>query len=118
MGRRRGPGTPRPMNRWAILALLTLAEFLGMSPWLLLGSVSGQLRVEWHLTTGDLAWLSATVQLGFVCGTLAAAVFNIADVIPSRLYFSGCALLVAAGNAIPVLWPGYAPALVSRFLIG
>jgi sugar phosphate permease len=105
-------------RRWAMLGLLTLAEFLGMSPWLLLGSVAGQLKVEWHLTTADLAWLSATVQLGFVCGTLAAAVLNLADMIPSRFYFAGCALLVAVFNAIPVVWPGFVPALVSRFLIG
>jgi MFS family permease len=105
-------------RRWLILGLLTLAEFLGMCPWLLLGSVSGQLVSEWGLSTGDLAWLSATVQLGFVCGTLTAAVFNLADVIPSRLYFAGCALLVALGNALPVVAPGYGPALLSRFLIG
>jgi len=105
-------------RRWFILGLLTLAEFLGMSPWLLLGSVSGQLRSEWHLTTGDLAWLSATVQLGFVGGTLSAAVLNLADVIPARFYFSGCALLVALGNALPVFRPGFGPALLSRFLIG
>lgn len=105
-------------RRWFILGLLTLAEFLGMSPWLLLGSVSGQIQSEWHLTTGDLAWLSATVQLGFVCGTLSAAVLNLADVIPARFYFSGCALLVALGNALPVFRPGFGPALLSRFLIG
>jgi len=105
-------------RRWFILGLLTLAEFLGMSPWLLLVSVSGQLKSEWHLTTADLGWLSATVQLGFVCGTLAAAVLNLADLIPSRWYFSGCALLVALGNALPVVRPGFGPALLSRFLIG
>jgi len=105
-------------RRWFMLGLLTLAEFLGMSPWLLLGSVSGQLVSEWGLTTGDLAWLSATVQLGFVCGTLAAAVFNLADMIPARRYFAGCALLVALGNALPVAVPGFRAALLSRFLIG
>jgi sugar phosphate permease len=105
-------------RRWTILGLLTLAEFLGMSPWLLLGSVSRQLMSEWHLSTADLGWLSAAVQLGFVCGTLTAAILNLADVIPARLYFSGCALLVALGNAIPVFRPGFGPALLSRFLIG
>jgi len=108
---------PSP-RRWFILGLLALAEFLGMSPWLLLGAVSAQLVPEWGLTTGDLAWLSATVQLGFVFGTLTAAVLNLADVIPSRVYFAGSALLVALGNALPLLAPGYRTALVSRFLIG
>ncbi|HZE95574.1 MAG TPA: MFS transporter [Planctomycetota bacterium] len=110
-----GDSDPR---RWRILGLLTLAEFLGMSPWLLFGAVAGQLKAGWGLMTGDLAWLSATVQLGFVCGTLAVAVFNIADVVPARTCFSVCALLVALANAIPVAAPGFLPALASRFLIG
>ena len=101
-----------------MLALLAVAECLGMSPWLLLGAVSDQLRSQWGLTPGDLAWLAALVQLGFVAGTLAAAVLNLADLVPSRFYFSGCAVLVALANAIPVVRPGLGPALVSRFLIG
>jgi MFS family permease len=101
-----------------MLGLLALAEFLGMSPWLLVGAVSDQLRAEWGLTSGHLAWLAALVQLGFVAGTLASSVLNVPDLLPSRFYFAGCALAVAAANAIPVLRPGLTPALVSRFLIG
>jgi sugar phosphate permease len=101
-----------------MLGLLALAEFLGMSPWLLIGAVSDQLRAEWGLTSGHLAWMAALVQLGFVAGTLASAVLNLPDLIPSRPYFAGCALLVALANALPVLRPGLGPALVSRFLIG
>jgi sugar phosphate permease len=101
-----------------MLALLAVAECLGMSPWLLFGAVSDQLRLQWGLTSGDLAWLAALVQLGFVAGTLGAAVLNLADLLPARFYFPGCALLVALANALPVLRPGLAPALASRFLIG
>jgi MFS family permease len=107
-----------PRRRWAMLALLATAECLGMSPWLLLGAVSDQLRVEWSLGSGDLAWLAALVQLGFVAGTLVSALFNLADLLPSRAYFAGSAGLVALANALPVLHPGLAAALASRFLIG
>jgi MFS family permease len=108
---------PAP-RRWAMLGLLAAAEFLGMSPWLLVGAVSDQLRAEWNLTPHDLAWLAALVQLGFVAGTLISAVLNLPDLLPSRAYFGACALLAAAANAVPAFRPGLVPALASRFLIG
>jgi MFS family permease len=58
------------------------------------------------------------VQLGFVAGTLVSAVLNLPDLLPSRAYFAGCAGLVALANALPLLRPGLASALASRFLIG
>jgi sugar phosphate permease len=110
--------TDEPRRRWAMLALLALAECLGMSPWLLLGAVSDQLRLQWGLGSADLAWLAALVQLGFVAGTLVSALLNLADLLPSRAYFAGAAGLVALANALPLLRPGLAAALASRFLIG
>jgi sugar phosphate permease len=107
-----------PRRRWAMLALLAVGECLGMSPWLLLGAVSDQLRHEWGLSSGDLAWLAALVQLGFVAGTLVSALLNLPDLIPSGRYFAGCAGLVALANALPLFRPGLAAALASRFLIG
>jgi MFS family permease len=101
-----------------MLGLLTLAELLGMSPWLLFSAVSGQLSAEWSLSRGDLAWLAALVQLGFVAGTLASAVLNLPDLVPARALFGAGAFLVALANALPVLAPGFAPGLVSRFFTG
>src|SRR6185503_92344 len=97
-----------------MLVLLALAEFLGMSPWLLVGAVSDQL----HLTPGNIAWLQALVQLGFVAGSLIASTLNLPDLVPARFYLAGCAFLVAGVNALPVLHPGLESLLVSRFLIG
>ncbi|HEX7900382.1 MAG TPA: MFS transporter [Planctomycetota bacterium] len=101
-----------------MLGLLTLAELLGMSPWLLFSAASGQLSEAWGLTTGDLAWLAALVQLGFVAGTLTSAVLNLPDLIPARALFGGSAFLVALANALPVVAPGFGPGLLSRFLTG
>jgi sugar phosphate permease len=97
-----------------MLVLLALAEFLGMSPWLLVGAVSDQLQ----LTPGNVAWLQAMVQIGFVAGSLLASTLNLPDLVSARLYLSGCAFLVAGVNALPVLHPGLETLLVSRFLIG
>jgi sugar phosphate permease len=107
-----------PSRRWFMLGLLTLAELLGMSPWLLFGAVASQLTSQWGLTTDNLAWLAAVVQLGFVAGTLASAVLNIADVIPARVLFGASAFLVALANGLPLVKPGFEAGLASRFLTG
>ena len=105
-------------TRWRVLALLGLAELLGMSLWFSASAVTPQLRLLWGLTTAEAAWLTTIVQLGFVCGTAVAAVLNLADVIPARGFFSVCALLGAAANAAILTVPGYPGALAMRFLTG
>lgn len=105
-------------TRWRVLALLGLAELLGMSLWFSASAVTPQLRSIWGLTMAEGAWLTTIVQLGFVCGTAVAAVLNLADVIPAGRFFSACALLGAAVNAAILAAPGYPAALVLRFLTG
>jgi sugar phosphate permease len=107
-----------PANRWTILALLALAQLLGMSPWFTASAVSPQLSELWGLDAGQAGWLTTTVLLGFVAGTAMAAVLNLADVIPSRRYFAVSALLAAAVNAAVAVAPGFAIALPLRFLTG
>lgn len=105
-------------TRWRVLALLGFAELLGMSLWFAASAVTPQLRAIWGLTTSEAAWLTTIVQLGFVCGTAVAAVFNLPDLIPAGRLFSGAAFLGAAVNAAILAAPGYRSALVLRFLTG
>ena len=105
-------------GRWRVLALLAVAEVLGMSLWFSASAVAGQYRALWGLTPGEAAWLTTVVQLGFVVGTAGAALLNLADVLPSRWYFAGSALLGAAANAALIGAGGYGDALVLRFLTG
>jgi len=109
--------TPHPY-RWRILALLAVAELLGMSLWFTASAVAPQLRELWHLDAQQAAWLTTTVQLGFVAGTAVAALLNLADVVPARPYFAVSALCAAAANALLLAAPGYAPALALRFATG
>ncbi len=101
-----------------MLALLSLAELLGMSPWFTAAAVAPQLRDQWSLDSAAIGALTAAVQLGFVAGTACAALLNLADIVPSRAYFAGAALLAAAANSALVAAPGFAAALPSRFLTG
>jgi MFS family permease len=101
-----------------VLGLLALAEVLGMSLWFSTSAVSGQYRVLWNLSTGQVGWLTTAVQLGFVVGTASAALLNLADVLPARWYFAGSALLGAAANTGLAGAAGFSDALVFRFLTG
>jgi MFS family permease len=101
-----------------VLALLSVAELLGMSLWFAATAVSPQLAVRWHLSVAQAGWLTGIVQLGFVAGTAVAALLNLADLIPARGYFAGAALLGAAANAALVRAPGFEAALACRFLVG
>jgi MFS family permease len=58
------------------------------------------------------------VQLGFVAGTLTAAVFNLADIVPARRYFSASTAAAALANAALLVAPDYGWALASRFATG
>ena len=86
--------------RWRMLGLLALAEVLGMSLWFSASAVSEQYRAQWSLSAAETGWLTTVVQLGFVVGTAAAALLNLADVAPSRWYFAVSGTLGAAANAV------------------
>ncbi len=86
-------------DRWRTLGILTLAELLGMSLWFAASAVSAQYIAQWTLTASQAAWLTTTVQLGFVAGTAISALLNVADVVPARLLFAACALLGAAATS-------------------
>jgi MFS family permease len=112
------PDAPGDSRRWRILALLALAELLGMSLWFTASAVAPQLQALWGLSPQQAGWLTTIVQLGFVAGTAAAALLNLADVLPARAYFAVSALCGALANALLVVAPGFAAALVLRFLAG
>jgi len=107
------------MSRWTALVLLAAALLLGMSLWFAVSAVAPQIAREWHLDGSTTAWLTLAVQIGFVAGTLASAIFNLPDVIRARHLFALCAFGGAAVNAI-LAWTTHsaAPAIALRFLTG
>jgi len=105
-------------RRGHILALLAVAELLGMSVWFAASALSPQLREAWSLSPAQSGWLTSAVQLGFVAGTATAALLNLADVLPARTYVAVSALAAAACNAALLAAGGFAPALATRFATG
>lgn len=89
-----------------------------MSLWFAASAVAPQLSIQWGLSAAQSAWLTTIVQLGFVVGTAASAVLNLADIIPSRIFFALAAVLGATVNALVLSAPGFESALALRFLTG
>jgi MFS family permease len=110
-------------DRWRALLLLALAQLLGMSLWFAASAVAPQYQARWALTPGQTAWLTTAVQLGFVVGTAASALLNLADVVPARRLFAASAVAGALANAALLAIPaertaGYPLALACRALTG
>jgi MFS family permease len=105
-------------KRWRMLAVLAIAELLGMSLWFGASAVAGELGARWSLDTSQIGWLTSVVQLGFVVGTALAALLNIADIVPARWYFATAALAGGLANLGLLAVDSYGGALVLRFATG
>ena len=105
--------------RWRQLAVLSLAELLALSLWFSASAVLPALRREWALGDAGAAGLTIAVQLGFIAGTLGAALANLPDVWPARRVMIAGALLGSLANGwFALAADGLAAALALRFLTG
>jgi MFS family permease len=107
-----------PHGRYRILALVAVAELLGMSGWFAGSAAAAELAARWDLTQVQTGWLTGLVQLGFVAGTATAAVLNLADVLPARRLVAASAALAALANGALLVVPGFGAALAARFATG
>ena len=109
-----GAGNP---NR--SLAIVSASVLLACATWFSGTAATPQLTQLWELTPGESAWLTISVQLGFILGTLLYAFFNLADVFNARRVFFVSALLGALFNAaFAFLAQGLALAILFRALTG
>ncbi len=86
--------------KWRVLFSLSLAELLSLSLWFSATAVIPSLAVEWALDDTDKAWLTMSVQIGFVVGTFLSAFFNLPDILNARYLFAACAILGALFNGV------------------
>ncbi len=111
------PGT-HPYSRWLALVWIALAELFALSLWFSASAVEPQLEAHWHVGPVWGAWLTASVQIGFVVGASASAYASIADRVPSRRLFALSALTGSIVNGLLLFSPGIVPSLILRFLTG
>jgi MFS family permease len=109
----------RTPSKSAQLALLALATLLALSLWFSASAVMPQLSVAWSLSTAQRAWLTMSVQLGFVVGALLSAASGLADRFSARILFAASATLGALANAtLAGFVDAPEPAFALRFLTG
>jgi MFS family permease len=101
------------------MACLAAAELLAMAVWFSASAVVPQLAAEWALSGNQQAWLTMSVQIGFVAGAVLSAAFNLADRLDSRQLFAISAVTGALLNAtMAVVEANVAMMLGLRMLTG
>ncbi len=90
-----------------------------MSVWFSASAVVPALAVAWGLTASGQAWLTMSVQLGFVAGALGSALLNLADRLSGRWLFAVSSLLAGAATVlIPAAGKSLFQVLILRFMTG
>ena len=106
-------------RKWYNIAILAASALLAMGLWFSASAVLPQLTEEWGLSDSQKAWMTMSVQIGFVAGALLSAISNISDRISVRRLFTLSALSAALFNlAIPLLNPTPEVAIFLRFMTG
>ncbi|MEE8462638.1 MAG: MFS transporter [Acidobacteriota bacterium] len=101
------------------LVLVSTAVFLTSSTWFSGTAAAPDLIHSWGLSSTESAWLTISVQLGFIAGTFLYAFFNLADVFNPRRVFFVSALLGAGFNAaFALIADGLPTAFAFRALTG
>lgn len=112
------PGARKRQTARRMLALVAIAQFLGMTLWFSATAAAPRLAADLGLDTVQVAWLTIAVQAGFVAGTLVSAILNLSDVCNARrLFAAGCAA-GAAANASVTFVDGVSSIIALRFLTG
>ena len=106
-------------GRRRALWLVSLAVFLASSTWFSGTAAAPALRKLWALSDVQAAWLTISVQLGFIAGTFLYAVFNVADIFrPRRIFFLSAVAGALFNAGFALIAPGFAAAILFRFLTG
>lgn len=95
-------------NKWWTVLSIAVAELLVLGLWFSASAVAPVLTIEWNLSAAEAAWLTMSVQIGFVAGAFLSALLTLADIYPPRILFALAALAGAAATAaIPAFAGGF-----------
>lgn len=111
--------TPARRDSNFSLIVVSSAVLLCTSIWFTGTAASTRLEALWDLTEAQSAWLTISVQLGFIAGTFLYALLNLPDIFSARVVFFTSAVLGAGFNlGFAFLSQGLISALGLRFLSG
>src|SRR5436190_12408088 len=89
-----------------------------MAPWFSASAVAPTLARVWQLTPGGTAWLTMSVQLGFVAGALLSAILTLADRVSARRLVAGSAMIAAAATVGVATASSFTVGIGCRLLTG
>ena len=103
----------------AAIGIIAVAELFCTSLWFSANGAAAELLRGWGLPPSSVGALTSAVQGGFIFGTLAFALSNLADRVPASRIFFVSGLLGALANALFAFGGfGFAPSLALRFADG
>ncbi|HJS42628.1 MAG TPA: MFS transporter [Gemmatimonadales bacterium] len=101
-----------------VLVIVAIAELLAMAPWFSASAVAPTLADVWQLSPASTAWLTISVQLGFVAGALVSAVLTLPDRLSARRLVAGSATIAALATLGVAAAPGIGLGIGCRLLTG
>jgi len=109
----------KPGSSTRIFYIIIISQFCGTSLWFAGNAVLPQLQSVYHWQPGALGYITSSVQLGFIIGTLLYAVTGITDRFSPSLVFLISSVIASASNAISVInLSSFEFVLISRCLTG
>ncbi len=106
------------MSARRVLAVLAASELCGMAPWFSASAVAPALSRLWRLDATGAAWLTISVQLGFVAGALVSALLTLSDRWSARRLVAACACLAGLATLGVAFAPGPGTGIALRMLTG
>ena len=103
---------------YRILPTIIFSLFSGGSLWFACNAVLGDLQLLYGYTDTALGYVTSSVQLGFIVGTLLFAVFTVSDRFSPRTVFLTCSMLGAISNSGMLLSADLHSLLFLRFMTG
>ena len=101
-----------------VLAVLAVAQLCGMAPWFSASAVAPALTAAWRLGPSGTAWLTISVQLGFVAGALVSATLTLSDRWSARRLAAAASLGAAVATLAVAFSRGAAAGIAARIATG
>lgn len=99
--------------------LIAVAQLFGTSLWFSANGAMGDLQLHWELSASAIGWLTNSVQVGFIAGTLLFALSGYADRFAAYRIFAVCSATGALANLVFALAASsFSQALAARFVVG
>ncbi|MEM6642061.1 MAG: MFS transporter [Bacteroidota bacterium] len=105
-------------NKTLSLVIIVVAQFLCTSLWFSGNAVVQQILKHLAEGTQSASWMTSSVQLGFICGTLFYALFTIPDRFNATTVFLISAILGAVANGLISLQSSFWSVITRRASTG